>query len=38
MSQKFRPLGNFSAIFDAVEFKWPFKKPQVVQDFGRSLE
>jgi hypothetical protein len=29
---------TFSEIFEGLEFKWPFKKQQVVENFGRSLE
>jgi hypothetical protein len=28
---------TFSVIFDGLEFKWAFKKPQIVEDFGHSL-
>jgi hypothetical protein len=33
MSKKYRPPGNFSDIFEGLEFKSPFKKPQVVEYF-----
>jgi hypothetical protein len=38
MSKNFAHPKTLPEIFEDLEFKRPFKKPQVVEDFGHSLQ